>query len=409
MAGQAASSAGGAAKYLAGLKQSAESFFLSTLIVQAGFAGFVIIAHLALNWKLKKKLGKVPAALAFPKFEVVILMAFFESVCQTCLVTIAASNSAGYVVLAIMWLLCLLSFVGYLIHQLWRFSKEKRGSFEPQPAGGGGHMYHMFILPLKMFKARCCFQAPEDASKGTWKARVSTGYLPLYCSYAPCTSPSPGTLTVQTTIPLIDPIWRIGTRAQSDDETIAAQKAMEDRLAQVKGDETDATLVELVSKYKTLKHTNDQEQYFMGGYSELFMGYDGPNILFFGWVLIEQLIRVLILTFVKGIAASVLLSVFAIFGLLVALWRRPFVDRKENIGLFRAKLIEVCSFLPIAIAAGTGSGPETVAALLAVAPVVLLVNQVSAPPKRRIWSLAQDTRERCACGMCMCMCMCMCM
>ena len=90
MAGQAASSAGGAAKYLAGLKQSAESFFLSTLIVQAGFAGFVIIAHLALNWKLKKKLGKVPAALAFPKFEVVILMAFFESVCQTCLVTIAA-------------------------------------------------------------------------------------------------------------------------------------------------------------------------------------------------------------------------------------------------------------------------------------------------------------------------------
>ena len=164
---------------------------------------------------------------------------------------------------------------------------------------------------------------------------------------------------------------------QSDDETIAAQKAVEDRMKATNGDKTDATLVELVSKYEALKKANDEEQYFMGGYSELFMGYDGPNILFFGWVLVEQLTRVLILTFVKGIAATLLLSLFAILGLLVALWRRPFVDRKENIGLFRAKLIEVCSFLPIAIAAGVGSGPETVAALMAVAPVVLLVNQVS--------------------------------
>ena len=49
------------------------------------------------------------------------------------------------------------------------------------------------------------------------------------------------------------------------------------------------------------------------------------------------------------------------------------------VGLFRAKLIEICSFLPIAIAAGIGSGPETVAALMAVAPVVLIVNQVRAP------------------------------
>ena len=120
---QVAATAGGANKYLAGLKQSAESFFLSTLIVQASttyrtspshphqaaipslrihiivtslveavallwlqavFAGVIVIAHLILNHVLKKKLGKVPASLAFPKFEAALLMAFFESICQTC-------------------------------------------------------------------------------------------------------------------------------------------------------------------------------------------------------------------------------------------------------------------------------------------------------------------------------------
>lgn len=94
------------------------------------------------------------------------------------LVTIGASNSAGYILLAIVWLLSLLAFVGYLHYQLWKFSKEKRSTFEPTPADGEGCMYHTFVLPFKMFRARFCFKAPSDSSKGKWKAQVKAQQRP---------------------------------------------------------------------------------------------------------------------------------------------------------------------------------------------------------------------------------------
>ena len=115
----------------------------------------------------------------------------------------------------------------------------------------------------------------------------------------------------------------------------------------------------------------------MGGYSEVFMGYDQANVLFLGWILLEQFVRILILTFASGIATTILLVIWVLIGLVAILWRMPEVDRRANIMLARGKLVEFLSFLPLFIAVVGASTPQQrIDNLVAIAPVVLIVNQV---------------------------------
>ena len=74
--------AAGAGKYLNAIKSSAEQLFLSSLIVQLIVAVVIVGFHLLLNFIIKKKLKKVPNALAFPKFELGHLLAVYESITQ---------------------------------------------------------------------------------------------------------------------------------------------------------------------------------------------------------------------------------------------------------------------------------------------------------------------------------------
>ena len=76
----------GTSAYLASLHTSAERFFLNNLLVLGGAMLLVVALHLAAIWALRRRTLRqghkwhgAPAALAFPSWEIVLLLVGFQA------------------------------------------------------------------------------------------------------------------------------------------------------------------------------------------------------------------------------------------------------------------------------------------------------------------------------------------
>jgi hypothetical protein len=315
--------AAGAGKYLNAIKSSAEQLFLSSLIVQLIVAVVIVGFHLLLNFIIKKKLKKVPNALAFPKFELGHLLAVYESITQACVIAMVVPCDVGVKAGAWIVFLVIHAYVAYICSKvikthykietvtkkfegvnfkgvnfkgvnfkMVKLVKQGQIKFERDASESKGVIERHCIIPAKVMLYRLCRSKPEGANKGTWI------------------------------------------------------------------NEADADESEKVSA-------------FMGGYSELFACYDGGNVLFFVWeAFFEKLLRIVILSSVPGMAQGILLTMLSCFSLLTYLYRNPQSERILNHQSLLGKFTEFYSFAAITAASGSGT-------LVAAAPVVLGFNQAA--------------------------------
>jgi hypothetical protein len=109
---------------------------------------------------------------------------------------------------------------------------------------------------------------------------------------------------------------------------------------------------------------------FMGGYSELFGGYTGPNVLLCLWdAFLEKALRVFVLLVIPGVEQGIILTVISLFTLVTYICRMPLVERNLNYQAIFGKAVELFSFAYITIGTLTND-------IKGAAALVLAINQV---------------------------------
>ena len=124
----------GTMSYLASIKTSAERFFLNNILALCGLMFALVLLHLLALWALKKRTlakGKkwrgAPVALAFPAWELTMMVVAYQGVCQSCFVVMRTSGcSISYFTIALMVLLCIpTAFLVWTIWFVWRQIRQR--------------------------------------------------------------------------------------------------------------------------------------------------------------------------------------------------------------------------------------------------------------------------------------------
>ena len=264
----------GPSRFLDALESKAQDLFVGTVFSQFALGVAVVLLHLSINWLVKRKLKRVPEALAFPRFELGQFMAMFEGMVQTSLVTLAATGSQAPSLAVRLgagaWLAVLLGAVLWLFRQVKWHADAQTIRFEEAPLEGRGCLgavemrdivYRYTVLPPSIFFRRLLatkldelgltetkagerlagmLTEPKEAETGAWApdesdprvARFVGGYAelfegctslprsstPRHCSlhvlFVACFASSPCPHTLLTTSPASISFCRVPAKSQ---------------------------------------------------------------------------------------------------------------------------------------------------------------------------------------------------
>jgi hypothetical protein len=183
----------GAVKYVDAIGASAESLFVSSIVVQVIATTILLTLHLGLLHLISKKLKtEPPAELALPKFELGYFLAMFESILTTTIVTWSAHSAAWSKALAVIAFLSISGYALYLAVRMQRMLKAGAMTWEDEDGEvkSMSRVQRLCVVPAKVFVLKWINASePPHKFKGKWAAseakheKFCAGYSELYSGY----------------------------------------------------------------------------------------------------------------------------------------------------------------------------------------------------------------------------------